>query len=179
MFERRRIPSRPRADGAPEGDSRARALPRAALATLLLTASTAAAPLRESAGLMVSCRIDGLPPHETVSAESALCARVIDAASRGAPYPVGAAPAGAAEGLRLHVDAAISRAAGPDRQLSLSMRLVRPGQAATAPALKAAGPAVAYADAAAVAAAIDTALTAVLPWRDARRSQVPGPPRDH
>lgn len=179
MFERRRNPPRTRAGGAPEGDSRSQALPRAALATLLLAAPAAAAPLREAEGLAVTCRIAGLLPQETIAAESALCARVVAAATRGAPYPVGAAPATSAVAPQLLVDATVSPAAGSDRQLSLAVRLVRPGQATTAPPLRAAARPVSYADTAAVAAAIDTALAAVLPWRDPRRSPVPCPPRAH
>lgn len=163
-------------------DMRVAVLRTAALsAALMATAPPAglaapAMPLRDSAGLVVTCRIAGLPRGDVAAAESALCARVIELARRGAPYPVGTGLTANAVAPRLSVSAAVGGATPDTRMISIAAELARPGQPA-ARRLTARPQPVAYRDQAAVEAAIDAALAAVLPWRNPRRAPVPRPPR--
>lgn len=177
MSKRCVVPSVARMDKMPGCGTLSTALPQAALALLLATtdAPVGAMPLRESEGLAISCRIEGLPPGESEAAQAALCARVVGIAARGAPYPVGLARS-AVTAPSLELTAIVTADAAHRRRVSITARLARPGQPETASRLTAASPPVAYDDAGAVGAAIETAL-AVLPWHNPRRSQVPSPPK--
>ncbi|MFC3713762.1 hypothetical protein ACFOMD_14390 [Sphingoaurantiacus capsulatus] len=144
------------------------AAPLAALLGAALPFATAdAMPLRHAGALAVSCPIAGLP----AAAAPKLCAQVAEAARRGAPFPVA---------LAARSDAALSLVVGGsmrDGKLTLAAQLLRPGQpqaaALTAPATRA----VPIKDEAAVRAAIEAALAAVLPWQRTARSQPPRAPR--
>lgn len=155
------------------------ALPRAALASLLLAApgpALAAMPLRDAGSLAITCTVRGLPAREAAAARTSLCARVAAAAARGAPYPIAGAPV--STGPQLDVEVVVTRGRAQGQRIAIAAHLVRPGQSDTAPRLSATSQPVAFDDAAAVEAAINTALV-VLPWRRERRDRPPSPPRAH
>lgn len=163
-------------------DTRLAVLRSAALGAVLMTTLTPAAsadamPLREAEGLVVTCLIEGLPRATAAAAASSLCARAIEAARRGAPYPVGVDLPPDAAAPRLTVRAAIQGATPETRTIRITAELARPGQPATPRRVVPRPQPVAFRDWAAVDAALDAALAAVLPWRSKRDAQVPSPPR--
>ncbi len=187
-FMRERFLPEQGVEAVSDAGTRLAVLRRAALTAILVAALlptglsslpvAAAMPLRESAGLAVTCRIDGLPGGDAATATSTLCARVIELARRAAPYPVSADLPPDAVAPRLSLRAAVEGATPETRTIRITAELTRPGQPA-ARRLAARVQPVAYRDQAAVDAAIDSALAAVLPWRHPRRPTVPTPPRAH
>lgn len=181
MFKRKRVPPVAGVESRSAVEPKLTALHGAALGMALCVAHPAsapsAAPLRDAQGLAVTCRLSGMPNREANAAEAQLCARIIAAARRDAPYAVGGAVPADVIAPRLAIEALIS--GDPTaRRLTLTASLARPGQAA-APRLTATPPSVAYDDGAAVDSAIEIALSAVLPWRAKPGAQAPRPPRVH
>ncbi len=144
------------------------AAPIAALlgASLPLTAADAM-PLRHAGALAVSCPIAGL----SAAAAPMLCAQIAEAARRGAPFPVAlAGPSDAA--LSLVVGGSLR-----EGKLTLAPRFLRPGQPQAAALTASATRPVPIKDEAAVRAAIEASLAAVLPWQRPARPQPPRAPR--
>lgn len=179
LFKRRRVPPVQGVEGGPAAETRSTTLHWVALGAALCAAlpapASSAAPLRDAQGLAVSCRLSGMPAGEAAAAEARLCTQVIAMAQRGSPYAVGGALPPDVVAPRLAIEGRVT-GAGAARRLAVTAKLSRPGQA-NAPRLSATPPAVAFDDAVAVAAAIESALSAVLPWRATGERRVPTPPR--